>query len=297
MYNVYRHIAGSACAVTLAAVALTSCKGATDNSGAEARIIFDKAQNALNNGHARDCIEFLDSLDSNYAGDSEMMKQSIKLRPKALMQITREDIAAADSIAATNKLLLDSLKPLMTHVDVPGTEGYLMKTSAIDPGFMNHTGVSPRVSEIGEFYLVSSVNPAGGLQHWSVSAAVGDIIATTDTVLYDGALNFRTNNSEVITFTPAGSRSIGELVASTGSNIPVKILFNGQNGRSHSISLNAAQIDGIATAYRYACAVNDMRDATIDLQRLNARLGKLQEQVSSDDTVAREPIDTEKPTD
>ena len=270
MYNAYRRIAAAAYAVAIASVAMISCKGGADNKGAEAKIAFDKARNALNSGDARECISLLDSLDSRFADDTDIMKQSMQLRPKALMQITVEDIAAADSTVTANKLLLDSLKPLMTHVNVPGTEGYMLKSSMVDPAFMNKTGLSPRVSENGEFYLVSSVNPAGGLKHWSVSAVVGDMIATTDTVPYDGTLNFRTNNSEVITFTPAGSRGIGELVAAH-EGLPVKILFNGQSGRTSSISLNAVQVDGIATAYRYARAVNEMRDATINRDRLNAR--------------------------
>jgi len=281
--------------MALAVMALSSCKGSDGNNASEARMIFDKARNALNGGNARDCIVLLDSHDKNYAGDSEMMKQSLRLRPKALMQITREEIATADSIAGANKLLLDSLKPLMTHIDVPGTEGYFMKASAVDPDFMNRTGLSPRVSEIGEFYLVSSVNPAGNLRHWSVSAVVGDVMATTDTVPYDGTLSFRTNNSEVITYTPAASKGIGELIAGN-TGLPVKILFNGPEKRT-SVTLNDRQIEGIATAYRYACAVNDMRDATIDLQRLNARLGKLQEQISSDNTADSEPTGTESPAD
>lgn len=290
MYNAYRHIAAAACAVAIASVAMTSCKGGADNKGAEAKIAFDKAQNALNNGNARECISLLDSLDSRFADDTDIMKQSMQLRPKALMQITVEDMAAADSTVNVNKLMLDSLKPLMVHVNVPGTEGYMLKSSMVDPTFMNKTGLSPRVSENGEFYLVSSVNPAGGLSHWSVSAVVGDMIATTDTVPYDGTLNFRTGNSEVITFTPAGSRGIGELIAAH-EGLPVKILFNGQNGRTSSISLNAAQVDGIATAYRYARAVNEMRDATIDRDRLNARADKLREQI---DATPATKIDTEK---
>lgn len=290
MYNAYRHIGTALIAAALTSLSVTSCKSAGDNSGAEARIAFDKAQNALNEGNARECIELLDTIDKKYASDTDIIKESIKLRPKALMIITEEDIVSADSIVSANKLLLDSLKPLMTQVNVPGTDGYMLKSSMFDPEFMNKTGVSPRVSENGEFYIVSSVNPAGGLQHWSVSAVVGDVIATTDTVPYDGTLNFRTNNSEVITFTPNASRGIGELVASN-SGLPVKILFNGQNGRTHSMSLNAGQIDGIATAYRYASAVNDMRNATIDLQRLNARMTTLQQQV---DSTPAEKIDPEK---
>lgn len=280
-------------AAALLSGAATACKGANDNKGAEARIAFDKALNAYNSGNGHLCVELLDSLDRKYADDNDVMKQSIKLRPQALMLVNKGDMAVADSIVNANKALLDSLKPLMVHIDVPGTEGYMIKSTSVDPGFMNRTGVSPRVSEIGEFYLVTSVNPAGGLQHWSLTAAVGDMMATTDTVPYDGALNFRTNNSEVITFTPAGSDTIGSLIAQN-PGLPVKILFNGQNGRSHSITLNAGQIDGIATAYRYALAVNTMRDATVELERLNARQAALQKQIDANDAGQREAIDTEK---
>ncbi|MBD5230483.1 MAG: hypothetical protein HDS69_10695 [Bacteroidales bacterium] len=280
MYSVYKKMAAAACVAAVAAMSLSSCKGA-NNEGAEAQIAFDKAKNAYNGGNARLCLELLDSVDSRYSHDIDVMKQSMKLRPKALIILTEEDLAAADSTVNANKVMLDSLRPLMTHVAVPGTEGYSVKTSAVDPSFMNKTGVSPRVSEIGEFYLVSSVNPAGGLQHWSLSAVVGDMIATTDTVPYDGTLNFRTNNSEVITFTPAGSNGIGQLVADN-PGLPVKIIFNGQNGRNRSISLTAEQIDALATAYRYAAAVNDMRNATIDVERLNARHAKLQQQTADE---------------
>lgn len=278
MYNVYRHIAGAI--FTIVAISLTSCGGSSDNKGSDAQTAFEEAQRIFDSGDARQCITMLDSIDSMYATEMEIMRQSMQLRPKALLQIAIEDMAVADSTINANKERIDSLRPLMTHINVPGTEGYSVRSTMVDANFMNKTGLSPRVSEIGEFYLVSSVNPAGGLKHWSVSAVVGDKIATTDTVACDGALNFRTNNSEVITFTPAGSREIGELV-SDNEGLPVKILFNGQNGRTSSITLNAKQIDGIATAYRYAKAVNDMRNATIERERLNARADKLQQQINA----------------
>lgn len=292
MYNAYRHIAAAVCTIAAASL-ISSCGGSADNKGAEAKIAFDKAQNALNRGDAQECVTMLDSIDRKFASDTEIIKESMRLRPKALLQITDADIMSADSAINTNKTLLDSLKPLMIHVAVPGTEGYLLRQTMVDPSFMNKTGVSPRVSETGEFYIVSSVNPAGGLHHWSVTAVVGNMSATTDTVPYDGTLNFRTNNSEVITFTPSASRAIGALVADN-TNLPVKIIFNGQNGRSHSATLNATQVDGIATAYRYACAVNDMRNATINLERLNSRKAKLQQQIDSDGSETQINLNTDQ---
>lgn len=294
MYNVCKPLFTAIFALMATSLTLTSCSGGADNKGADARIALEKAQSAYNRGDAQECIALLDSIDSTFASESDVMKQSIKLRPKALMAITLKDIAIADSTVNTNRALLDSLKPLMIHIDVPGTEGYLMKRTVVDPDFMNKTGVSPRVSEIGEFYLVSSVNPAGGLQHWSLSAIAGNKMATTDTVPYDGTLNFRTNNSEVITFTPAGSEAIGALIAEN-PGAPVNILFNSQNGGSRNIALNAWQADGIATAYIYAKAVNDMRNAAINLERLNARKLTLQQQIDDDGTEKPHPIDADLP--
>ncbi len=280
MYNVYKHISKTFLTISIATLALSSCKSEKSDTATLAEELFNKAQTELNSGNAHECITLLDSLDSNFIKERDIIQQSMNLRPQALLQIATEEIASTDFIINTNKAKLDSLKPLMTHIDVPGTEGYSLVGTLVDPNFMNKTGISPRVSEIGEFYLVTSVNPAGGLKHWSVSAVVGDMIATTDTVAYDGALNFRLNNSEVITFTPAGSNSIGELVANN-PNLPVKIIFNGENGKTKSISLSTTQIEGMATAYRYALAINDMRNATINLERLNARCNKLQQQINN----------------
>ena len=280
MYNAYKHISKILLTISVLAITLNSCKSDKSNTATLAEELFNKAQTELNSGNAHECITLLDSLDSNFIKERAIIQQSMNLRPQALLQIATEEIASTDSIINTNKAKLDSLKPLMTHVDVPGTEGYFLVRALVDPNFMNKTGISPRVSEIGEFYLVTSVNPAGGLKHWSVSAVVGNMIATSDTVTYDGALNFRLNNSEVITFTPAGSNNIGELLANN-PNLPVKIIFNGENGKTKSISLSPTQIEGMATAYRYALAINDMRNATINLERLNARCNKLQQQINN----------------
>lgn len=290
MYNVYKHISKSLLTISIATLTLSSCQSDKGESAKMAEELLSKAETALNSGNAHECITLLDSLDSNFIEERDIILQSMNLRPQALLHIATEEIASTDSIININKARLDSLKPLMTHIDVPGTEGYSLVKTLVDPNFMNKTGISPRVSEIGEFYLVTSVNPAGGLKHWSVSAVVGDMIATTDTVACDGALNFRLNNSEVITFTPAGSNSIGELVANN-PNLPVKIIFNGENGKTRSISLSSTQVEGMATAYRYALAINDMRNATINLERLNARCNKLQQQI--DNNKAKPKLDVD----
>lgn len=280
MYNVYKKILILICGTAVMMSSINSCKGKTDDGADEAQAAYNSAQSAYDNGNPYLCIELLDTIDGKFSKDIEVMKQSMQLRSKALAVITDKEIESADSAIEANRMMIDSLRLLMTHVNVPGTEGYSVKTTAVDAGFMNKTGISPRVSEIGEFYIVSSLNPAGGLKHESLTAIVGDMTANSDTVRYDGALNFRTNNSEVITFTAAGSNAIGELVASH-PELPVKILFNGVNGRNKSLNLTRNQVEDIATAYRYAHAINAMRDATIASERLKARRAKLEQQIVS----------------
>lgn len=284
MYNVCKNIAISILTIASTSISFSSCGSNQDDKAASAKALFDDARTALDNGNAKECISLLDSLDKNYLSEFDIIEQSMTLRPKALIELSKAEIDSTEAVINDNRNRLDSLKPLMTHIDVPGTEGYSLVKTIVDPNFMNRTGISPRVSEIGEFYLVTSVNPAGNLKHWSVSAVVGNQIATTDTVACDGALNFRTHNSEVITFTPAGSKAIGELVANN-SNLPVKIIFNGENGKSKSITLSTTQIDAMATTYRYALAINDMRNATINVERLKTRINKLQQQSVANDTL------------
>ena len=86
-----------------------------------------------------------------------------------------------------------------------------MRDIGYKPDFMNSTGIEARVSEIGQFYVVSSSNPSVG--HTSITLVIGDYSATTPEVAYDGESNYRIGGGEVITFSPEQSDTIGALAA------------------------------------------------------------------------------------
>ena len=137
MYNAYKHISKTFLTISIATLAFSSCKSDKAENTIMAEGLFNKAQTALHSGNAHECITLLDSLDSNFIEERAIIQQSMNLRPQALLQIATEEIATTDSIINVNKAKLDSLKPLMTHIDIPGTEVYSLVKTMVDPNFMN----------------------------------------------------------------------------------------------------------------------------------------------------------------
>lgn len=230
--------------------------------------IYNSAESALMLGNAELCTQLLDSLDrwtpssDKEQKDIEAMRLSMSLRPKAIAVIAERDIILADSTINANRENLDQLKPMMKYITLPNVEGYYVAKDAYKEHFLNSTGLSARVTDIGEFYIVSSLNPSSGLRHIAISVSVAGQTATTPNVAYDGALNYRISGSEMITFTPSQSDSIGALIASY-PNEKVDVTFIGETGKTKRIKLSATDAKGIATAYNYARSINAMRDATI----------------------------------
>lgn len=132
---------------------------------------------------------------------------------------------------------------------------------------MNTTGIEARVSEIGQFYIVSSANPS--LKHTAISVNGPAASATTPAVPYDGESNYRIDGGEVITFSPEQSDTIGAAVVrnlAANSSAPLTLQFTG--GKNKSLKLSAAQAQGIANAYNYSAALIRARDNEVQHKRL-----------------------------
>lgn len=257
-------------------VLLAACGKTTSRSQIEAQMLLESATQAIDAGNPQQALLFLDSIDSAYKNETEIIKESIRLRPTVMGCLISTQIADNDSLLAERTAELDSIGKIMKYVSIPQTDGYYV-AGEIDKSFTNSTGISARVSPAGEFYIVSSVNPASGLNHWSVSVIAGSDKATSDTVPYDGVLNYHINNSELISFSSAQSSMIGRTILDNRHN-PVTICFNGQKGKQKSISLSSQQVDAIATAMRYSELVNEVRTCTLERERLEKKLQMAKDQ-------------------
>lgn len=268
---------------------MCSCGGKQENP--QARELIDNANAAFEQQDYDLATTLLDSLQKTFPSELGIQRESMALRPKVIEQTALLQLQQLDSLDAADTSTLTALKPALKWVKTPGMiEGYWIDAKAYNPNFMNTTGIEARVNEIGQFYIVSSVNPAGTLKHTSVTLKTGSESVTTQTVPYDGESNYRLGGGEVITFSPEQSDTIGFTAMQAVNANPSAtgtLIFNGAKN-TKSTRLNAAQTAAIANAYRYSSAVIRARDNQVQRQKLNRTIEIARQQAAKTSASATE---------
>lgn len=268
---------------------MCACGGKQENP--QARELLDNANAAFEQQDYALATTLLDSLQKTFPSELGIQRESMALRPKVIEQTALLQLQQLDSLDAADTSTLTALKPALKWVKTPGMiEGYWIDAKAYNPNFMNTTGIEARVNEIGQFYIVSSVNPAGTLKHTSVTLKTGSESVTTQTVPYDGESNYRLGGGEVITFSPEQSDTIGFTAMQAVNANPSAtgtLIFNGAKN-TKSIRLNAAQTAAIANAYRYSSAVIRARDNQVQRQKLNRTIEIARQQAAKTSASATE---------
>lgn len=245
---------------------LAGCSSKKSDADSNAAALLAQAREAVASDPSLS-ISLLDSLARNYPAETALIKEGIALRPQAIENETRVQIAKADSLLAGKKKEIETLRQQLRWVKEPRmVDGFYVAKSAYNPEFMNTTDIQARVSDIGRFYVVSSANP--GIGHTSVTLTDGVSAATTAAVTPDGESNYRLGGGEVITFSPEQSDTLGAYAATTPKAL--KLRFNGRKQQTRQLS--PERVEAIAVAYRYSKAVEAARNTDIELQRLNKQL-------------------------
>ncbi len=96
----------------------------------------------------------------------------------------------------------------------------------------------------------------------------------------DNARNYNRDGARIITFTTAESTPIGELVASNQAQ-SYSVVFNGQTKKT--IPLSREQVEAIAETFTYSQAVDSLRKAYLNRERLARRLEVARQQQEKHD--------------
>ena len=248
---------------------LCACSAGKDGSDSAAMQLLEQSKAELDSGNPEAALRLVDSLYSTWPAETAVLKEGMLLRPRAMEMLSEQGIARCDSAIEAAKAEIERLRARMKWVNEKGmVEGFWIDKDAYKSDFFNTTGVQARVSEIGQFYIVSSVNP--GIGHTSVSVSAGGGSASTPAVPYDGESNYRIGGGEVITFSPEQSDTIGKFLSAQRSRGGVTLSFNGKGRRS--VKLSAAAAEGMANAWRLSEAMSAGRDTAIERQRLQRQL-------------------------
>lgn len=252
------------------AIAGSGCSSKSENP--DARNLLAKAENDFNSGNYASSIALLDSLQKTFPAETALQREAMAMRPKVIEAEATKALAAVDSTYNADIETLKSLKTQLKWIKTPGMiEGYWIAPEVYRSDFMNTTGIEARVSEIGEFYIVSSVNPAGNLKHQSIGLKTSAGNARTQNVAYDGESNYRIGGAEVITFSPAQSDTIGMVARNAveaNQAAGASVIFYGVKGEK-SVKISPAVLKGIGKAYAYSAATIRARDLQVELERLN----------------------------
>lgn len=262
-------------AIALAAV-MTAC-GQSETTR-QANELYGEADALIACGKPEQAVVILDSLQRAYPGETEVQRRAMHLRPQAIEKMTVSRISSIDSLIAVRQATYETLKGKMKKISGPDlVEPYYVYADTYNKEFLNTTGIEPRVTDIGQFYIISSVNP-GGLKQQAVEISVDGETASTGIVPYDGEMNYRINGSEVITFSPAACDTIGSLAAAHPSS-SFKLTFKGEK-KDMSVNLSARQRDAIITCYLFSQAIIDSREMAVQREKAERQLQIARDQIA-----------------
>ena len=246
-----------------------SCKSKVSPEAESAAELFNQVSQAIDDGNGSLALSLLDSIDRNFSVSSDIKRKSIELRPRAIGLDAKAQLELVNDSIETMTAQLDSIAALMKHVDIAGTDGYYIEKKKSSENALSTTCVTPRVDDLGCFYLVSSVVGAGNLHHSSITFTVEDKTASTDTIPYDGEINYRIDGSEMINFMPKRVERVAQLLSDASPSTKVTIRFNGENGRSKSIVMNT---NDFSVPLAYSTLINHLRRLTLEQERLNQKI-------------------------
>lgn len=246
---------------------VVSC-GGSHESQSIAQALLQQANDAAGQHNYSLALELLDSLDNYHHDDIAAMRASRALRPECVIGQSQLEIDSIDAQISQETATLEIVAQKMRHVDVPGTDGYYVAAKGYDPNFMSTTGLSARVDDIGQFYLVTSVNPSGSLHHRSVTLVSGDRSISSGEI--DNEMSgMRIGGSEILTLTPAMSSELGQFVDSLPTDAVVKVKFNGATGRTVTAAVDKT---AFLTAWEYSTLINELRFMALEKDRLHAKI-------------------------
>lgn len=265
MCNVVNKSAIAAAAMSLV---MSACGG--NNSGKElAENLVASADSATNAGDYALAIELLDTLQAKYPDQIEAQRKGMHIRPRAIEGMTVTEMQMTDSLQAYYAHLQDSLMSYFTFVNNPElVEGYYVIKEYANSTLFNRTGVEARVSQDGEFYMISSLT-ARPVKHTSISLKGNAGEASSSEVAYDGDRNYRSGGTEMITFIGAECDTLGHFLTLNPDD-KVTLTFKGTSAYSTPLSANDNR--SIRLAYQLGNAISETRSLTSKREFLDRQL-------------------------
>lgn len=256
----------------IAGASLTAC-GDKDRENASA--LCAEAQQAIEEGNPAGALVLLDTLNSRYPAQTEIRKEGLRLRAQAIEGIALDSISAGSEALAAATLEVEKLRPGFRHVTSSvGLDGYFIPKSAPEK-VMTATGIQPRVSEKGFFYIV--VNIQGRAIGFS-SLEFTDGAESISSSAISAARVVSVEGSETASLNPEDLEGVGAWLEAHPSSS--KVILHGTKGKI-PVKIDSKLRSQLIECYRYAQALQAQRLASIKREKYERMLATARDQIAN----------------
>jgi len=255
-----------------ASLLLASCSD-KDRKGAEELMARSEAE--VSGGNYSGALVLLDTLNQRYPAQTEVRRQALRIRAKAMEGLVSDSISDVSRALAESTVAVEQWKGKFRHVESSvGLDGYYIPECASQK-VMTATGIEPRVSEKVLFYIVANVQKNIGLRSMTFTDGASSIssseISPARVVTVEGC--------QTASFNPEDLEGVG-LWFVNHSGKGLKVIFHGSKGNA-TAAVDARLRDNIVACYQYSTALRAFELASIKREKFERMLAAARDQLAN----------------
>ncbi len=265
-------VANKSIAAAILMLGMCAC-GNSAREGAEE--LYKQSESAIEARNYSGAIVLLDTLNSRYPAETGIRREALRLRARAMEGIAQDSIQAGDKALAEATIRREELDAKFRHVDSSvGLEGYFIPKGAPEK-VMTATGIQPRVTDKGYFYIVANVQGrAIGLR--SISFVNGAETCSSSEISPSRVI--KVEGSESCSFNPEDLEGVGQWLKDHPD--ASKVVLVGTKGNA-DVKLTKELKAQLVECYDYACALQAQRLASIHREKYERMLATARDQLAN----------------
>lgn len=264
--------------VLLLLLALTAC---TSEEEKAANTMLEQAQRYYEQQSYEESLQILDSLQIAYPHQLKARQKALELSRVVKLEQSRQDSINIIPLMEEATLLADSLYQFFTLVEAPDMpDENLIRYNGYDPSSNPATPfLDCYIMGDGELVLVAGISGTNPPRttHIQVQESKGDTYIYSDTIPYDGGLNYRFETLgryyERLTFKGDRGAKIATFIANAPDEATIKVCFGLENGRQGAcFTLTNSAIEAIRESFHYYSTLEEIKSMHQALERHQRRL-------------------------
>lgn len=276
--------------ILLSALMLFSCENKEQKAAEQ---LFKEAQAMVQNEQFEEALLLLDSLQNSYPELVEIRRKAFELSKVLRIEQGRKDSLVIVPELRALELIADSLYQSFKLIEVPDMpDENILRFKGYDPSvnssspfmdcYLTHNGELKLVAGISERYPINSI-------YVKVYDSKGQKFAVSDTIPYDGGLNYRyeylSRYYERLTFSSEAASRVASFISELPDYEQIRMVFYREDGSAMPAhTLNNRAKEAIKGTYEYYALLQKM-------QAMDQRLRQHEQRLSQrEDLKARESI-------